>query len=136
MESIENKEIFVVQLEYVLFFSFIFIYVQGLYFLVVVSKEMDFDLCLLDIVKIWWGGCIICVELLEDICQVYVVELELENFLVLFVFCGCLKIFLFFVRVVVEIVIQNGIFLLVLSSVFYYFEVLCVVCLLFNLVQV
>ena len=62
--------------------AFIITYAQGLSLLKTASAEKNYELDLVEIAKIWRGGCIIRAKLLEDIRQAYVAEPDLENILV------------------------------------------------------
>ena len=61
--------------------AFIVTYAQGISLLRAVSTEKNYDLDLVEIAKIWRGGCIIRARLLEDIRQAYSANPDLSNLL-------------------------------------------------------
>lgn len=61
--------------------AFIITYAQGISLLRAVSTEKNYDLDLVEIAKIWRGGCIIRARLLEDIRQAYSASPDLSNLL-------------------------------------------------------
>lgn len=61
--------------------AFIVTYAQGISLLRAVSTEKNYDLDLVEIAKIWRGGCIIRARLLEDIRQAYSAKPDLSNLL-------------------------------------------------------
>ena len=71
--------------------AFITTYAQGLSLLKSASAEKNYELDMVEIAKIWRGGCIIRAKLLEDIRQAFAVEPELENILVSDVFVPVLR---------------------------------------------
>jgi 6-phosphogluconate dehydrogenase len=62
--------------------AFVTTYAQGLSLLKTASAEKNYELDMVEIAKIWRGGCIIRAKLLEDIRQAFAAEPELENILV------------------------------------------------------
>ena len=62
--------------------AFITTYAQGLSLLKTASAEMNYELDMVEIAKIWRGGCIIRARMLENIRQAYSIEPALENILV------------------------------------------------------
>lgn len=64
-----------------LYLAFIATYGQGLSLLKAASHEKDYDLDMVEIAKIWRGGCIIRAVLLEDIREAFAKDPELENIL-------------------------------------------------------
>ena len=62
--------------------AFIVTYAQGLSLLRSASVEKNYELDMVEIAKIWRGGCIIRARLLEDIRQAFAAEPDLENILV------------------------------------------------------
>src|ERR1700733_13245284 len=75
------KEVFIQQVQDALYFAVIISYVQGLAQLHVVSKELDMQIPLQDVVKIWRGGCIIRSTLLEVFFKAYQKNPSLPNLL-------------------------------------------------------
>jgi len=71
--------------------AFIITYAQGLSLLKAASIEKKYDVNMVEIAKIWRGGCIIRSALLEDIRQAFETEPTLENLLVSDVFTATIK---------------------------------------------
>ncbi len=61
--------------------AFVVTYAQGMSMLQTASEEKQFELDMVEIAKIWRGGCIIRAALLEDIRQAFAVEPKLSNLL-------------------------------------------------------
>src|ERR1700728_3832522 len=59
------KEVFIQQIQDALYFAVIISYAQGLAQLHIASKELDMDIPMPQVVKVWRGGCIIRSSLLE-----------------------------------------------------------------------
>jgi 6-phosphogluconate dehydrogenase len=59
------REVFIQQIQDALYFAVIISYAQGLAQLHVASKELDMDIPMPQVVKVWRGGCIIRSSLLE-----------------------------------------------------------------------
>ena len=59
------KEVFIQQVQDALYFAIIISYAQGLAQLHIASKELDMDIPMPEVVKVWRGGCIIRSSLLE-----------------------------------------------------------------------
>ena len=72
--QLEEKEV-----ETALYTSFIAAYAQGFSLLRAASDEMGFELDMIEIAKIWRGGCIIRAAMLEDIRAAFSEEPGLEN---------------------------------------------------------
>jgi 6-phosphogluconate dehydrogenase len=70
-EVIEGNTELAEAVEQALYFSFVCTYAQGMHLLAEASKEMEYDLDLEGIARIWRGGCIIRAELLEKIRKAY-----------------------------------------------------------------
>ncbi|MDR0792102.1 MAG: NADP-dependent phosphogluconate dehydrogenase [Chitinophagaceae bacterium] len=75
------KDVFAKQIEDAFFLTMIICYAQGLALLVKASAELQMDVPLKDVVKIWRGGCIIRSTLLEDFYQAYTANPQLSNIL-------------------------------------------------------
>jgi 6-phosphogluconate dehydrogenase len=71
--------------------AFITTYAQGLSLLKAASLEKNFAFDMVEIAKIWRGGCIIRAALLEDIRKAFETETSLENLLVSDVFTQTIK---------------------------------------------
>ncbi|MBK5269456.1 MAG: NADP-dependent phosphogluconate dehydrogenase [Bacteroidia bacterium] len=78
---ISNKEKFIQQLHDGLYGAMILCYAQGLAMLHKASKELQMDIPLQDVVKIWRGGCIIRSSLLEVFTNAYKKDKQLSNLL-------------------------------------------------------
>ena len=76
-----DKEKFIHQLHDALYFATIICYAQGFALLHNASSELDMDVPLPDVVKIWRGGCIIRSALLNDFYKVYKKNPQLQNML-------------------------------------------------------
>ena len=76
-----DKEKFILQLHDALYFATVICYAQGFALLHKASKELDMDVPLPDVVKIWRGGCIIRSALLDSFYKVYRKNPELPNML-------------------------------------------------------
>jgi len=72
---------FEAQVEAALYVSTIICYAQGLSLLVKASEELQMEIPLKDVVKIWRGGCIIRSTLLETFYQAYLADPNLSNIL-------------------------------------------------------
>ena len=75
------KDVFAKQIEEAFLLTMIICYAQGLSLLVKASEELQMDIPLKDVVKIWRGGCIIRSTLLEDFYQAYTKNPHLTNIL-------------------------------------------------------
>jgi 6-phosphogluconate dehydrogenase len=75
------QEVFIQQVEDALYFSFIISYAQGLAQLHIASKELDMDIPMQDVVKVWRGGCIIRSSLLPIFLKAYEKNNQLPNLL-------------------------------------------------------
>ena len=87
----ENKDKFINLLKETLHSSFIITYAQGMSLLQVASIEMDYELNLSEIAKIWRGGCIIRSALLEKMRRAYTDNPELPNMIMDDEFAGILS---------------------------------------------
>ncbi len=65
--------------EEALYFGFVLCYAQGMHLLAEASTELNYQLDLEGIARIWRGGCIIRASLLEDIRQAYSTHEGLQN---------------------------------------------------------
>ncbi len=77
-----DKEKLIQELENALYFGFITAYAQGLALLQEASDEMNYDLNLSDVARIWRGGCIIRAACLEPIRAAYDKQPDLSNLLI------------------------------------------------------
>lgn len=76
-----EKEKFIQQLHDALYFATVVCYAQGFALLHTASSELDMNVPLPDVVKIWRGGCIIRSALLNDFYKVYKKNPQLPNML-------------------------------------------------------
>lgn len=77
----EDPAKFEQQIEAALYVATIICYAQGLSLLVKASEELEMEIPLKDVVKIWRGGCIIRSTLLESFYQAYLADPNLSNVL-------------------------------------------------------
>jgi 6-phosphogluconate dehydrogenase len=75
------KEVFIQQVQDALFFAVIISYAQGLAMLHIASKELDMQIPLPEVVKVWRGGCIIRSSLLEVFFKAFQKNPQLANLL-------------------------------------------------------
>src|SRR5215475_703593 len=75
------KEVFIQQVQDALFFGVILSYAQGLAMLHIASKELDMDIPMPEVVKVWRGGCIIRSSLLEVFFKAFSKNPQLANLL-------------------------------------------------------
>jgi len=78
---IKDKDKFLVELHDALYFATIICYAQGFALLHKASRELDMDVPLPDVVRIWRGGCIIRSALLDNFYAVYRTDPGLPNLL-------------------------------------------------------
>ena len=75
------REVFIQQVQDALYFAVIISYAQGLAQLHVASKELNMDIPMQDVVKVWRGGCIIRSSLLPVFYKAYEKNNQLPNLL-------------------------------------------------------
>ncbi|HEY4337951.1 MAG TPA: NADP-dependent phosphogluconate dehydrogenase [Puia sp.] len=75
------KEVFIQQVQDALVFGVILSYAQGLAMLHIASKELDMQIPMPEVVKIWRGGCIIRSSLLEVFFKAFSKNPQLANLL-------------------------------------------------------
>jgi len=75
------QEVFIQQLGDALYFATIICYAQGLAMLFRASTELDMQIPIGDVVRIWRGGCIIRSSLLENFYEAYTTNPKLPNIL-------------------------------------------------------
>lgn len=78
-ETAIDGELLALEVEKALYFSFVICYAQGMHLLAEASHELDYNLDLEGIAKIWRGGCIIRAELLEKIRNAFDRDENLHN---------------------------------------------------------
>lgn len=120
--ALQNPEEFVEHMEKALLFAFIVSYAQGMNLLKVADSEYNYDLNMIDIARIWRGGCIIRASLLEDIMQAYTKNEGLENLLLDEAFQAMVKDSLASMRYVVQSAVAVGIPNTAFSSALNWFD--------------
>ena len=75
------REVFIQQLQDALYFATIICYAQGLAMLHRASSELDMEIPLPEVVRVWRGGCIIRSSLLETFHKAYLENPQLPNLL-------------------------------------------------------
>jgi 6-phosphogluconate dehydrogenase len=75
------REVFIQQLEDALYFATIICYAQGLAMLHIASKELDMEIPVPEVVRVWRGGCIIRSVSLEDFYTAFKANPQLPNLL-------------------------------------------------------
>jgi 6-phosphogluconate dehydrogenase len=75
------REVFIQQVQDALYFAMIISYAQGLAQLHIASKELDMEIPMPDVVKVWRGGCIIRSSLLEVFFKAFKKNPSLPNLL-------------------------------------------------------
>ncbi|GJM35830.1 MAG: 6-phosphogluconate dehydrogenase, NADP(+)-dependent, decarboxylating [Saprospiraceae bacterium] len=132
---VEDKAIWIEQVEQALHFSFLVTYSQGMAMLADASIEHKFDLDLEAIARIWRGGCIIRATILESIRKAYSADPDLKNLMVSDEFAPLLLAAQAATRTVIKKGIDHGIPLLALGSALHYFDAYRTARLPLNLVQ-
>lgn len=77
-----NKDAFIKIAEEALHFSMLITYAQGFAMLKEASVDMEYELNLAEVAKIWRGGCIIRAQMLDDFMEVFSKSNELANLMV------------------------------------------------------
>ncbi len=118
----EDKDKFIQQLENALYFGFIMAYAQGMALLKAASDEMNYNLNLSDVARIWRGGCIIRSGLLEPIRAAYASQPALSNLLMDDYFSKEISTREADMRSVVKFAVENGIPAATLMASLAYFD--------------
>jgi 6-phosphogluconate dehydrogenase len=105
-----------------LYASFIITYAQGLSLLKAASIEKDYDLNLVEISKIWRGGCIIRATLLEEFRRAFDANNDLSNIIIDDDFAGILSENIVDLREVVALSAKHGFPSYCLMSCLAYFD--------------
>lgn len=113
---------FEAQVEAALYVSTIICYAQGLSLLVKASEELQMEIPLKDVVKIWRGGCIIRSTLLETFYQAYQKDPALSNILLDEAIAGEVKAGQQDLRDVVSAAAKSGIAIGAIQSSLAYLE--------------
>ena len=132
---IKDKQKFIEQVHDALYFATIICYAQGFALLNKASSELDMDVPLPDVIKIWRGGCIIRSALLDDFYSVYKKNPVLPNMLLNKKIARLLKSKEKKVRTVIRQVMPLRIPLAGFSSALAYFDAYCSSQLPTNLIQ-
>lgn len=117
-----NKTHLLEDLEQAMYFAMITTYSQGMHLLYLSSKELNYELELAEIAKIWRGGCIIRAAFLEDIYQAYHQDKDLEHLLLDQDISNLVKDSLKGSRSVLAEAIKNGIGLPAFAAALSYFD--------------
>ncbi|MBS1745615.1 MAG: NADP-dependent phosphogluconate dehydrogenase [Bacteroidetes bacterium] len=118
-----------------LYFSTIICYAQGLAMLNKASAELNMDIPLSDVVKIWRGGCIIRSSLLEIFYKAYIKDKSLSNILLNKNIARLIKKTEKNARAVTKLALQSKIPVTALSSSIGYFDAYCSANMPTNLIQ-
>ncbi len=116
------KEVFIQQVGDALYFATIICYAQGLSLLHKASAELQMEIPMPEVVRIWRGGCIIRSSLLETFFQAYTSNPELTNLLLNADIAQLLQKKLHHMRTVVMHATQTGYPVAALMSALSYFE--------------
>jgi 6-phosphogluconate dehydrogenase len=118
-----------------LHFSMIICYAQGLSMLSKASPELNMDIPLADVVKIWRGGCIIRSSLLEIFYKAFKKDKSLSNILLNKNIARLLKKTEKNARAVIKLALQSKIPVTGLASAVGYFDAYCSATMPTNLIQ-
>ncbi len=130
-----NKNADIKRVKDALHFATIIAYAQGLSMLHKASSELNMDIPLADVVKIWRGGCIIRSTLLEVFYRAYKKDKELSNILLNKAIAKLIKKTEKNARTVVKLAIQSKIPVTALTSAIGYFDAYCSATMPTNLIQ-
>jgi 6-phosphogluconate dehydrogenase len=118
----EDRETFITQLRDALYLGMVNCYAQGMGLLHKASLEMNMEIPLADVVKIWRGGCIIRYSFLEILRPIYQEDGYLENLLMSEKIAELLKPREDNTRKVLSAAIQNGFPVAGLAATLSYFD--------------
>jgi len=121
--------------EEALYFSFIVCYAQGMHLLAEASEELNYNLDLEGIARIWRGGCIIRAELLEQIRKAYSADSSLKNMMGSAQFSEGLASTRDAAAEVLRLSMERGVSTMCLSSALQYFDAFRTARLPLNMVQ-
>ncbi len=130
-----KREQFIKQAHDALFFAMMISYAQGLAMLYKASSELEMDIPMHDVVKIWRGGCIIRSGLLETFYKAYKKNKQLSNILLDKNIARMLRKKERGLRAVVKTASQNRIAASGLMSVLGYFDAYTTAVMPVNLIQ-
>ncbi|MEM6397235.1 MAG: NADP-dependent phosphogluconate dehydrogenase [Bacteroidota bacterium] len=120
-ERIIDGDALAQEVEKALYFSFIICYAQGMHLLAEASGELNYNLDLAGIARIWRGGCIIRAELLEKIRKVYS-RSDMKNMIISEQFRGDLIEGRYALKDVLHLASERGVAALCLSTALHYFD--------------
>ncbi len=109
LSTAEDTAEFVKHAENALLFAFVVSYAQGMALLQAASEEYNYHLNMVDIARIWRGGCIIRAALLEDIMQAYTKTPDLPSLLLDDAFRATLQSAEASIRYIVQAAVSAGI---------------------------
>lgn len=118
----EDRETFINQVHDALYLGMINCYAQGMGLLHKASLEMNMEVPLADVVKIWRGGCIIRSAFLETLCEIYKEDGRLENMLMSQKIAEILKPLETNTRHAISKAIENGFPVTGLAATLSYFD--------------
>lgn len=130
-----NKNADIKRVKDALHFATIIAYAQGLSMLHKASSELNMDIPLADVVKIWRGGCIIRSTLLEVFYRAYKKDKALSNILLNKAIAKLIKKTEKNARTVVKLAMQSKIPVTALTSAIGYFDAYCSANMPTNLIQ-
>lgn len=134
-KTIPGKEKFISQLRDAFYFATVICYAQGFALLHKASSELDMDIPLADVIKIWRGGCIIRSALLDNFYNVYRKNEALPNMLLNKKIARLIKNKERKIRTVIKQVTSMKIPIAGLTSSLAYFDAYCSTQLPTNLIQ-
>ncbi|PHI20506.1 phosphogluconate dehydrogenase (NADP(+)-dependent, decarboxylating) [Lewinellaceae bacterium SD302] len=117
-----DGEALAVEIEKVLYFCFVITYAQGMHLLSEASEELNYNLDLEGVARIWRGGCIIRAELLEKIRKAYGSREGLKNMTATAEFRNDLNDCRSAVVEVLHLANERGIPALCMATALHYFE--------------
>ncbi|MFT4154324.1 NADP-dependent phosphogluconate dehydrogenase [Parafilimonas sp.] len=130
-----NKDAEIKKIKEALYFATIVAYAQGLSMLHKASSELNMDIPLADVIKIWRGGCIIRSSLLEVFYKAYKKDETLPNILLNKSIARLIKKTEKNARAVARLAMQNKIPAMALTSAIGYFDAYCTASMPTNLIQ-
>lgn len=130
-----SKQQLLTDLEKTLHFCFIMAYAQGLNMLVKASTELNMEIPLPDVVKVWRAGCIIRSAMLSDFYKAYQKDKTLINLLLDADIAALVKKDQQSIKNIITTAVQSGIPMPGIMSAFSYFQSYCTERLPTNLIQ-
>ncbi|MEL6356770.1 MAG: NADP-dependent phosphogluconate dehydrogenase [Bacteroidota bacterium] len=121
-ETALDGEALIPMVEQSLYFGFIICYAQGLHLLSEASKELEYNLDMEGIAKIWRGGCIIRAALLEKIRKAFDADTKLKNLIASPEFGIDLAACRNATAEIVRLAVERGISMLCTTTALHYFD--------------